>query len=280
MSPREGRTPGRGVLAAVALAALVLLGAGVWLRPPTSSPSPAADAAPGPEGTPAARRTAVRSPLDPADQPAAVPGPTSAGSTPSGSALSGAAGAPGAPAAPASGPGTDQRLPTAPPADVSWQLWNGLALPFSRSAGPVTVQGDVVAGFARTPTGALLAAVHAVGRRAAATDPGWRAVAANLLAPGAGRDAWVAARARVQLATPPPPGTFAQLAGFQFVSWTLTDAALQLATRNPGGDFGVVTVHVTWLDGDWRLVLAPDGGDASSKQRAPSLAGFIAWGGV
>jgi len=280
VSPRDGRATGRGLLAAVALAALVLLGAAVWLRPPTSSPSPAADPAsrPGTQATPPARRTAVRSPLDPADQPPVVvpapAGPTSAGATPSGSASSGSA------ATPASGPGTDQRVPTGPPADVTWQLWNGLALPFSRSAGPVTVQGDVVAGFARTPAGALLAAVHAVGRRAAATDPGWRAVAANLLAPGAGRDAWVAARARVQLATPPPPGTFAQLAGFQFVSWTPTDAALQLATRNPGGDFGVVTVHVTWLDDDWRLVLTPDGGDASSKQRAPSLAGFIAWGGV
>jgi hypothetical protein len=101
-----------------------------------------------------------------------------------------------------------------------------------------------------------------------------------MLAPGPGRDAWTAARARVKLAGDPPPGTFAQVAGFQFVSYGPQDAVVQLASRNVDGGFGVIVLHLAWLDGDWRLVLAPDGSDATSKQRAVSLAGFVAWGGV
>jgi len=185
------------------------------------------------------------------------------------------------PAVPAAvAPVADPRAPTAPPADVSWQVWHTLALPWSRSAGPTLAQGDAVGGFAHTPTGALLAAVQAAGRKVAATDAGWRQVAATMLAPGPGRDAWQAARARATLATDPPAGTFAQVAGFQFLSYTPDDAVVQLVTRGVDGGFGVVGLHVVWQDGDWRLVLAPDGGDATSQQRAASLAGFVAWGGV
>jgi hypothetical protein len=171
-------------------------------------------------------------------------------------------------------------VPAAPPLDVSWQVWHTIALPFSRTAGPAVVQGDVARGFAHTPTGALLAVVQASSRKVAATDTAWRDVARAMLAPGAGRDAWVAARARARLADAPAPGTFAQVAGFAFVSYTPSEAVVQLACRNADGGFGVIAMHVTWLDGDWRLVLAPDGGDATSKQHAASLAGFVAWGGV
>jgi len=183
-------------------------------------------------------------------------------------------------AGPTAVPGADTRVPTGPPADVSWQVWHSVALPWSRTAGPTVIQGDAVGGFAHSPTGALLAAVHASARKVAAGDPGWRDVAATMLSPGPGRDVWTAARARVTLAGDPPPGTFAQVAGFQFVSYTADDAVLQLVSRGTDGGFGVTALHLAWLAGDWRLVLAGDGGDATSQQRAVSLAGFVAWGGV
>jgi hypothetical protein len=177
-------------------------------------------------------------------------------------------------------PVADTHVPTSAPRDVSWQVWRTLALPWSRLHGPARTEGDAVAGFSRTPTGALLASVHASARKVAAGDPGWRQVAVTMLAPGAGRDAWMAARGRDQRVGDPSPGTFAQVAGFQFVTWSPDDAVVQLVTRSADGQLGVIIVHAEWLDGDWRLVLAPDGGDATSQQRAASLAGFVAWGGV
>jgi hypothetical protein len=185
-----------------------------------------------------------------------------------------------APSAPPEQAAPAVTVPTTPPPDVTWQVWRTLALPVSRTAGPREISGDAASGFARTPTGALLAAVQAASRKVAAGEPGWRQVADAMIAPGPGRDAWIAARGRVRHHDEPVPGTFAQVAGFQFVSYTPTDAVVQLASRNADGSFGVVALHVAWLDGDWRLVLAPDGGDATSKQRAASLAGFVPWGGV
>jgi len=220
----------------------------------------------------------------PGGVPGRAPGGTASRTAP-GTALRSLPGQP-SPGATASGRGTPtpaataEAVPSGPPADITWQAWRTIALPYSRQAGPATVVGDVASGFAHTPTGALLAAVQASSRKVAAGETSWRLVSTAMLAPGPGRDAWMAARARVTLAADPAPGTFAQVAGFQFVSYTATDAVVQLASRNADGGFGVVALHLTWLDGDWRLVLAPDGSDATAKLRATSLDGFIAWGGV
>jgi hypothetical protein len=242
--------------------------------------SPRRPARRGPHAWPAAPPAAVLAAVLAAGC-SAGPTPASAGSpaTTRPAATSGARAA-AAPAATAPARGTpDAAVPSAPPAGVTWQVWRTIALPYS-AAGPAWVDGDAAGGFAHTPTGALLGAVHATSRKAAAGDAGWPGVARALLAPGAGRDAWIATRSRVRHPDAPQPGTFAQVAGFQFVSWTDTDAVVQLVSRNPDTSYGVVALHVTWLDGDWRLVLAADGGDAASKQRTTSLAGFVAWGGV
>ncbi len=63
------------------------------------------------------------------------------------------------PATPAasSPPVVDQAVPVSAPAGVSWALFQGVALPSSRTAGPSRVDGPVHAGYAHTPVGALLA---------------------------------------------------------------------------------------------------------------------------
>jgi hypothetical protein len=176
-------------------------------------------------------------------------------------------------------PAADQTVPTSAPKDVSWQLFHTLAVPTSPTAGPTRVQGQVASGFAHTPTGALIAAAQAQGRKAAALDPGWRDVVTRMIAPGPGRDAWIKNREKITVSAEPAPGSFAQIAGFQFVSYTPSDAVIQMV-GDSAGLLNVVNLHVTWLEGDWKLVLAPDGGVASSKQQVTSLAGFVAWGGV
>jgi hypothetical protein len=171
-------------------------------------------------------------------------------------------------------------VPTGPPPNIIWRVWHAVALPYSPTAGPSRGKAQIAAGFAHTPTGALIAAVHASTRCTAATDPGWQDVLATMAAPGPGRDAFAAARATVTHPQPAGPGTFGQLAGFQFIGYTPADAMVQLVFRDPDGGLAVTAEHVTWRDGDWKLVFAADGSEAPSKQRVDSLAGFITWGGV
>lgn len=175
---------------------------------------------------------------------------------------------------------SDQRVPTSPPSEISWQVWHAIALPYSRTAGPSRAEGQAVSGFAHTPTGALIAVLHASSRKTAALDPGWREVVQTMVAPGPGRDAWITNRSKITVTAAPAAGSFAQYAGFQFVTYTPDDAVIQLVTRTSDGSLSVINEHAIWLSGDWKLVLAADGGDATSMQRLSSMEGFIAWGGV
>jgi hypothetical protein len=180
----------------------------------------------------------------------------------------------------ATGVDEDQMVPTTAPDDVTWQVWHAIALPYSASAGPARVNGQAASGFAHTPRGALMAMVQAASRTTAATDPGWRDVIMTMDAPGPGRDARIAFRSKITFTAEPAPGSFTQIAGFQFISYTSTDAVIQLVAKNPDGTLGLVTERVTWRDADWKLVLAPDGSGATNKQTVNSLEGFIPWGGV
>lgn len=174
----------------------------------------------------------------------------------------------------------DQQIPTAPPSDVTWSLYQSVALPSSPGAGPHTVFGDAATGYAHTPTGALVAAAQISTRRLLALDVDWRASLTAMVAPGPGREAFARSRSSVSHPQPDPPGTYNQLAGFNFLSYTPTDAVIQLVSKTPGGTLQVVPEHLAWLENDWKLVLAPDGGEASSAQRLESLDGFVPWSGV
>jgi len=173
-------------------------------------------------------------------------------------------------------------VPTAAPAGTSWSIYQTVALPSLPGAGPAHVDGAIATGYAHTPLGALLAVANEGFRYRLATDDQWRAAAAAMLAPGAGTDAWL----KVRAAHPYGPGggvgtdTLLQIAGFQFVSYTPSDAVIQIATGNPTDRYQVVALHVTWLDGDWKFVPASDGGQAANLQQVDSLAGFVEWRGV
>jgi len=186
------------------------------------------------------------------------------------------------PSAAGASPADDAWAGTTAPPGITWSLASGVVLPSSPTAGPALVSGDTATGFAHNRVGALLAAVQIGDRYFRAEDSDWRAAALAMLAPGPGRDAWIRARG----ALPPqsgsdPPGSLGQVAGFHFVSYADTDAVIQVVTRFAGdASMHVVADHLTWLDGDWKLVPAPDGGEASNEQQVSSLTGFVVWGGV
>lgn len=173
----------------------------------------------------------------------------------------------------------DQEIPTTAPTDVTWQVWHALALPFSASAGPARVKGQVASGFAHTPTGALIAYAQASSRVVAATDPGWRDVYNAMLAPGQSRNDAIKVRAKRTMTKEPAPGTFTQFAGFHFISYTPSDAVIQIASRNRDSPTYTTGIgHMTWAEGDWKLVLELD--SPPSKQVVGSLDGFVPWGSV
>jgi hypothetical protein len=174
----------------------------------------------------------------------------------------------------------DRAIPTSAPTDVTWQVWHAIALPFSATAGPSRVDGQVASGFAHTPTGALVAYAQASSRFIAATDPGWQDVYTTMIAPGPGRDENTTAREKLHLTGMPTPGSFAQFAGFRFISYAPTEAVIQIASKDPNGPtYVAVVAHMTWLDGDWKWVLPPS--DApSTKQALATLSGFVPWGSV
>lgn len=160
---------------------------------------------------------------------------------------------------------------------VEWQLFAGVALPYSTTAGPLQVDGPVYSGYERSQTGALIAAVQIATRYLFTPGEGWREVVERQVLPGVGREVFV--RNRAGVVADDPPGTYGQAAGFRFVAFTPDVACIQLVTRFPTtGNLQLVTATVRWVDGDWRLQLQPDGGTSPTAQAVPDLGGFVVWG--
>ena len=178
-----------------------------------------------------------------------------------------------------SAPAQDQTVPTSPPAGVTWSLFQGVALASSATAGPARVDGPVYSGYAHTPVGALLAANQIGVRYLLTPGNGWRRVVEQQVVPGPGRDVFIVNRAKVTT-TEAAPGTYGQLAGFRFVTYTPDVAVIQFVTRFSSGTLQVTTNTMQWASGDWKLQLQPDGGSSPTAQRIDNLSGYVPWGGL
>ena len=182
-----------------------------------------------------------------------------------------------APSAAASQPEAPAPLTTAPPG-VNWQDFQGVALPTSRTDGPARVDGPVHAGFAQTPTGALLAAAQ-IRVRALATPnvPDLLRVVDAQFAPGPGKTAY---RERIAAVTDtsPPPGGYTQYVGFRYLSYSPNLAVISLASQGSSGVLRASTATVRWLEDDWRLEKAADGQEPG--QVLQDLSGYVPWSGV
>jgi hypothetical protein len=174
----------------------------------------------------------------------------------------------------------EESVPVAPPNGITWQIVDTVALPFSDSAGPSQVTDGIPSGFAHTPTGALVALVQIDFRHL--IEPNFVAVTTADVANTAGRAEFLRLVTAGHLANPanPAPGTYLQLAGFEFVSYTSSNAVIQLLTARTDGTYQVSTLNVTWDGSDWQLVLQPNGTDTPNQQIVASPVGFVLWGGV
>ena len=186
---------------------------------------------------------------------------------------------PSSPATPAPS-SLDQSVPDSPPPGVTWQIIDTVALPFSASTGPTSVPDGIPSGFAHTPTGALVAMVQIDFRHL--IEPNFVAVTQADVANTPGRAQFFNVVGADGLTNPanPEPGTYLQLAGFQFVSYTSSTAVIQLLTARADGSYQVSTLSVAWDGNDWQLVLQADGTDSPNQQIVSSPVGFVLWGGV
>jgi hypothetical protein len=189
------------------------------------------------------------------------------------SAAPGGSDVPSSPATgvPAAGP---TAVPTTAPAGVTWELVSGMAVPVSETAGPVEADGPVRKGFAHTPEGALIAALHIFGRATLSPGDGWREVTLEQVMPGTGRDVYVDAREKVS-SVQPPPGGWGQAVGFRFQSYTAEEAVIDVARKFQNGNLQVSQTTVVWHEGDWRLQLQPDGDTGPYTASVRDLSGFV-----
>lgn len=206
------------------------------------------------------------------DDPTAAPAPTTPPATTTTTAV----------AAPPPAAGGSPTL-TGAPAGTRWETYQGVALPYSDTSGPTDVDGlGVAAGFSRDAEGALFAAAQIDTRRSLAPDTEWRAVVEAQVVPGPGRDAWIANRSTISIAPDSiPSDRLVQIAGFRIASYTDTTATISIARQTSGGGFQAGDLTVTWVDGDWQLVLLPDGNSATVYTLTDlASAGFVPWAGV
>lgn len=174
---------------------------------------------------------------------------------------------------------TSQHVLDVAPGGITWRLLNGVVLPYSNSAGPGLVQGSVARCYARTPLGALLASVQITYRLVATPD--WKAVIEQQFVPGPGRAHFMQLVAQAEKApgSSQPKGTYTQVAGFNFVTYTPSVAVIDLVVRSDSGSMTASPVTVEWSGGDWKVSL-PASGTGPPAQPVSSIVGYVLWQGV
>jgi len=174
----------------------------------------------------------------------------------------------------------DQTSPTEPPSNTKWELVGTMAAPTApRRYGPGRVERGLRSCFARSPIGALYAAINVVALLS--TTEHQQAALRDLTAAGRGRTAALAAIDRDGPSA--DNSTRMQVAGFSIVNYDRDAAAIDLALRvnTPNGAAKAhLAVTMRWSKGDWRLIVAQTGRPFDSLGSIPDFSSYIAWSGA
>ncbi|HLS79533.1 MAG TPA: hypothetical protein VK083_22355 [Nocardia sp.] len=150
---------------------------------------------------------------------------------------------------------------SAPPTDVRWQPYQGVALPHT-AQGPRSVSGGAATGFEHSPAGAAVAAITHTVRLSVAPDGEWASVVAEEALPGPARDAWAVDRVRVSITGPADPEFVPRLRGYRVTGYTGERGQIEIYTEYSDGSLAVNHAAVEWSARDWRLRLPdPDSTD-------------------
>ena len=159
---------------------------------------------------------------------------------------------------------------------TTWTLVGRMAAPLVEDQGPAVIDADGWRHcYARTPTGALVAAANYV---AMTEVPELIArLAEDGIMPGDLRD-----RAIATPAMPSASTTTMQLRGFRVVSFTTDMAVVDLAVEIQG-KIGSMMITLRWYQGDWRLGVRGAGATQEldiDYGNLPSFYGYVAWAGA
>jgi hypothetical protein len=168
-------------------------------------------------------------------------------------------------------PGYDESgtLEAAP--EATWAFVGTIAAPSTEQAGPGVIGDDGLRScYAHTVDGAVLAvaniwAMGSDGRLSALTLD-------KMTEPGPGRDAAMAAN--IPQAN---NGLSVQIAGVKLLSYDGKNATVDVAFRTGTGQIASFPSPVTWVDGDWKLVLTDDGQPPLRPAALQSLGGYLPW---
>ncbi len=179
----------------------------------------------------------------------------------------------------------EQDGPIVWPADLTWASVAGLDLPVSATAGPRGTAGGRARGFAQTPAGAVLAAMHLVARTSPEPGPAvWEpTLREQVVGPDAAAYADAVYRdyrsACEQLHLPygePLGQIYATIKGVRLDAYTPEAVSLRLLVEGPGTDgrpmWASTVVQVEWVDDDWKLVAPPMGDWATVRTIVPATA--------
>ncbi|WP_245649619.1 hypothetical protein [Nocardia shimofusensis] len=145
---------------------------------------------------------------------------------------------------------------SAPPTEVRWQPYQGVALPHT-AQGPEVLSDGAATGFEQSPPGAAVAAITHTVRLSVAPDGDWPAVVAKEVLPGPARDAWAVDRVRVSITGPADPEYAPRLRGYRITEYTGERGLVDVYTEYSDGSLAVNHTAVEWSTQDWRLRL-PD----------------------
>jgi len=155
--------------------------------------------------------------------------------------------------------------------ETTWAFVGTMAAPSSDTAGPgVTGNDGVRSCYAHTVEGALTATanVWAMGSDARLG----KLVTEQLTVEGPGRDAALARQA-----TSSGTGLQAQIVGFKVLSYTASDATVDVAFRLTNGQIIGAAIALRWDGGDWKVLLTDQGDVPYDPVMLSSLGGYIPW---
>jgi hypothetical protein len=170
-----------------------------------------------------------------------------------------------------------QQIPTTAP-EADWELVGTVAAPHAPDTiGPGETSDGLRQCFAQSPTGALFAAVNFV---ATTSDADLRADAVRQLAArGQGRTAALKAATSNGSGSGESSTKF-QVAGFAVLNYDSRSSAVELAFRANTGGLIRLPVSLRWEQGDWKVVLPPDGDLYAALGNLPDLTGYVPWSGA
>lgn len=168
--------------------------------------------------------------------------------------------------------------------DLRTMTFQGATLPVSRTSGPYRTSNDLASGFAQTPLGAALAALHISARTSPSVGPHvfqptikqqTRGNTASFLAAVEERYETAARAAGITDGSPiPSAGPAGDFRGYRVDNYSIeAPTSVHILVAQPGTALLFdVPVTVRWSNKDWRLVPAP--GAQPTPSQVASAAGY------